>query len=138
VSHYSNPDLASKLQVTGLAAREAVRHTRASLPRRPRPRKLSADEVTEVVAAYLAGGRVVELAARFGIRRQRVSELLARESVTLRPVGLKPGDIASAVRLYQDGWSVARLGAQFGVDGTTVWRALKAGGVVMRSPNDRC
>jgi DNA-directed RNA polymerase specialized sigma24 family protein len=63
--------------------------------------------------------------------------LMLRHGVELRRAGLPPDEIPAAALLYRQGWSLARLGARFGVDSTTVWRALRAANVVMRSPNQR-
>ena len=57
--------------------------------------------------------------------------------MTLRTVGLTPKDVGIAAGLYQDGWSLARLGARFGVNGSTVWKALRAQGLAMRAPWER-
>jgi hypothetical protein len=100
-------------------------------------RRLGASETAELVAAYREGAGVNVLAARFGVHRQTVNEILRREGVALRRRGLSAEQIADAGRRYAAGWSLARLGEKFGVDGTTVWRALVAAGVPMRSPNGR-
>jgi hypothetical protein len=80
---------------------------------------------------------VKELAQRFGIHRVTVTTLLRRHGVELRRAGLVPHDIPMAARLYSQGWSLARLGSKYSVDPATVWRALRAAGVEMRSPNAR-
>jgi predicted DNA binding protein len=77
---------------------------------------------------------IKELAQRFGIHRTTVTELLRRHGVKLRRVGLTSDDVAAASQMYARGWSVAKLGRNFGVDAVTVWRALRASGVTMRSP----
>jgi hypothetical protein len=79
---------------------------------------------------------VKELAREFGVHRVSVTALLQRHGVALRPVGLSPEQVTEASRRYGESWSVARLGETFGVDGTTVWRALKLVGVVMRAASE--
>jgi len=67
------------------------------------------------------------------VHRTTVSALLRRFDVELRQPGLAANDVMTAVRLYAQGWSLARLGEKYGADATTVWRALSAAGVTMRS-----
>jgi DNA-binding IclR family transcriptional regulator len=94
-------------------------------------------EITELINAHEQQASVKELAQRFGIHRLTVTALLRRDGVELRRTGLAPVDIQVAASLYGQGWSLARLGAKFGVDSTTVWRALRTAGMLMRSPNQR-
>jgi lambda repressor-like predicted transcriptional regulator len=100
-------------------------------------RRLREVDAQELAAAYRQGAGVKELAKRFEIHRDTVSQILKRAGVVRRTVGLSTADITEAAELYRDGWSLARLGEKFGVDGTTVWRALIARGTPMRSPNGR-
>jgi hypothetical protein len=101
--------------------------------RQPRQyqRRLS---VTEIRKLIKANKHQVELAKQFGIHRLTVTALLRRHGVEQRPVGLTPTEIPEAASLYGQGWSLVRLGEAFGVDASTVWRALRAAGVVMRHP----
>ena len=100
-------------------------------------RRLSSQQVTDLVKAYQDGQTVYVLADRFGIHRTTVSAHLHREGVCLRRQGLAPDDIAHAERLYVEGWSLARIGGRFNVDAHTVRRVLKAGGVRMRDTHAR-
>jgi transcriptional regulator of acetoin/glycerol metabolism len=100
-------------------------------------RRLTADEVRELVAAYEAGSTAYELAGQFGVHRVTVTSLLHRSGVVMRRCGLSKEQINETVALYRQGWPVARIGKHFGVDGTTVWRALRQLGVPMRRPWER-
>ena len=100
-------------------------------------RRLSRAEIIELIQAYEDHQPVHRLAERFGIHRITVTALLQRHGVELRRVGLTPDEIRAAARLYRQGWSCARLGARFSVDPATVWRALRAAGVAMRSSTGR-
>ncbi|WP_425301637.1 helix-turn-helix domain-containing protein [Nocardia farcinica] len=55
-----------------------------------RARQLDADEVAELITGYQAGATVYELAARFGIERRTVSNILHRHEVPMRRRGLSP------------------------------------------------
>jgi hypothetical protein len=92
-------------------------------------------EVTELIKAYEQQETIKALAQRFDIHRVTVSALLRRHGVELRQTGLAPDEVDAAMHLYRQGWSLARLGTKFGVDSTTVWRALRVVGVVMRPPS---
>jgi hypothetical protein len=94
-------------------------------------------EVTELIKEYEKQASVKELAQRFGIHRVTVTALLRRHGVELHQAGLAPEEIPTVADLYAQGWSLARLGASYGVDSTTVWRALRASGVVMRPSSQR-
>jgi transposase-like protein len=104
---------------------------------RQRHRRLSMTEVTELIKEYEQQATVKELAQLFGINRMTVTALLQRHGVELRKSGLALTDVPAAAGLYAQGWSLAKLGSKFDVDPSTVWRALRAAGVVLRSPTDR-
>jgi hypothetical protein len=88
-----------------------------------------------LINAYEQQGTIKELAQRFGIHRLTVAAMLKRNGVEQRQVGLTDEQVAEACHLYPTGWSVPRLAARFAVDATTVWRALRAADVAMRSPS---
>ena len=91
-------------------------------------------EIRKLIKAYEHQESVTELGKRFGIHRLTVTALLRRHGVEQRPVGLTPTEIPEAAWLYGQCWSLVRWGEAFGVDASTVWRALRAAGVVMRHP----
>ena len=98
-------------------------------------RKLSTDELGELVDCYRRGSLASELAERFGIHRQTVVAHLKREGVTVRPqVKLTAPIVSEAVELYAEGWSTAAIGKKYGVDASTVGDALKRVGVRLRGP----
>jgi transposase len=96
--------------------------------------RLETQQTLEVIAAYVAGASIRELAAQFKINRATVLDHLRRHEVPRRPQLRKLSDkqIAEAAELYRDGWSLLRLGKHYGVDDETVRRALRRVGVLMR------
>lgn len=100
-------------------------------------RRLSDGDVAELVTRYQEGATVYDLAERFSIHRTTVSGHLHRRGVKLRGLSLDRRPVGVATRLYQQGWSAARIGSHLGVDGSTVWRALRARGVRMRDTHGR-
>jgi transcriptional regulator of aromatic amino acid metabolism len=131
---YSNPEAEADHLRRVRSAASTPRPAEGLRQPRQRQRRLSMTEVTMLIKAYERQDPVRELARRFGIHRQTVTALLRRHGVELRQAGLAPADIPTATQLYGQGWSCAQLGTRFGVASTTVWRSLRAAGVVMRPP----
>ncbi|WP_280478041.1 hypothetical protein [Nocardia asiatica] len=102
-----------------------------------RARQLDADEVAELITGYQAGATVYELAARFGIERRTVSNILHRHEVPMRRRGLSPDQVDTAIHLYKLGWSLARVGNHLDVNHTTVLTALRRRGIPTRDPHGR-
>jgi DNA invertase Pin-like site-specific DNA recombinase len=110
---------------------EAARPRGSGRPPKQAQKRLDAEGVAELLAAYSAGGRVKRLATEFGIHRDTVHNILIREGA-LRPRGIQPNDLPEAIRLYEAGWSLARLAAEFDVSPSTVNRALRRAGIPIR------
>lgn len=102
-----------------------------------RIKRLTPGEIQELIKGYEAGTTVYELGERFGIRRQRVAEVLKRHGVKMRRQGLSPTQIDEAVRLYKAGNSLARVGERLGVDPGTVLNRLRERGVRTRDTHGR-
>jgi transposase-like protein len=133
---YSNPaDQVKRLR----SLLELPRTAGSRAPRRPAKqahKRLDAEEVARLVAAHQAGAGVKELARRFGVHRQTVSDILRREGAHRAP-GVHRDDLPEMVRLYEEGWSLAQLAEKFGVAPATVSRALRFEGVRIRRPGGR-
>ena len=95
-------------------------------------RRLPTEQADELVAAYVAGDSVHDLAQRFGVSRESVNQIVRRRDIPLRPRGLSPEQIDEAVRLYEQGSSLAGIGKRMDVDARTVHRRLVERGVPMR------
>ena len=100
-------------------------------------RKLSDDEIADLVRRYRDGASTYELAERFGVHRVTVSAHLHRQGAKMRGTSLTAEQVDQEVRLYQDGWSTARIGRHLDFNGDTVWLALRARGVRMRDSHGR-
>ena len=105
------------------------------MPTRPRKRqrRLTPDEVDELVAAREAGSTMVQLAEQFGIKRQTVSAILHRQGDP-RPhqPKLSPADVHEAVQRYNSGEPSPSIATDFNVHPESLRRALRRSGVVMR------
>ena len=106
-------------------------------PKPGRARQLDADQIQELITAYLAGATVYELGARFGIERRTVSNILHRHGVQMRRRGLSPDQVDDAIHLYNLGWSLARVGEHLNVDHTTVLTKLRERGIPTRDAHGR-
>jgi hypothetical protein len=79
-------------------------------------------ETWALAADYTAGATVYELADKYGIHRNTVSEHLHRQGIPMRRRGLDPDQARLAGHRYQQGQSLARIGDQLNVDPGTVRR----------------
>ena len=99
----------------------------------PVQRRLASDEVAELVDAYRRGVPVEELAASFQVNRTTVLGHVRRHGVPKRDRRALQGDeVDQAAQLYAGGQSADWVAAQLGVAASTVRRALKDAGVVLR------
>lgn len=78
-----------------------------------------------------------ELAARFGIERRTVSNILHRHEAPMRRRGLSPEQIDTAIHLYKLGWSLTRVGNHLNVAHTTVLTVLRRRGIPTRDSHGR-
>jgi len=114
-------------------AKSPVRRDARRVRRQKIRRKLSGEEISELVQGYRVGLTVYELATQFGIHRETVAGILEREGVPRRRRPLSPSQIERASILYGSGWSLAQVGAELGCDPSTVWRTLaKIGSAALR------
>ncbi len=89
------------------------------------------------MAEYQAGQTMKAIAAKHGIHRVTVSEVLDRTGAAKRPKGMSPSQVDMAARLYESGLSLANVGAQLGFDATTIRTMLLRHGVVTRDSRGR-
>jgi hypothetical protein len=124
----------SKLQ-TASKRFERVRKAVDSSPSRPyealwRPqslsRRLSADELRQVIQEYQAGVGATTLALVHGVSENGLRGYLTRSGIVIRPLGkVSADDVAEMVRLRAAGWTYKAIGARFGVTRSAVSLRLK-------------
>lgn len=103
------------IEVVGLDVRRPVR----------RVDQLGQKKALELVAGYVEGLTVSQLAVQYGVNITTVRNQLKTADVELRPFRkLSHGQIVEACRLSNDGASLAELAAQFGVSTGTIKRVL--------------
>lgn len=135
VGSYSNQEhlarLADKIMSTTSVRRPSTRN-------RGRCRavhRLNAEARQHLVDDYQAGAPTTELCRAYGLGKGTILTILRDAGVAMRRQGLDEAAVDEASTLYAGGMSLAQLGQHFSVDPTTVWRALRRAGVVLRSAN---
>ena len=107
-----------------------------SLPRRSlqTQRRLSTDEVSQLLDAYRDGASANELSTAFGIHRTTALDHLARNGVGRRINTRKLNDeqVVKASEMYRLGLSLSAVAQHFGVNASTISRELRAAGVELR------
>ena len=111
--------------------------TGASQPRtaRQHQRRLSAEEVETLVAAYESGTSIKDLTTAYGLHRKTVVRHLDRALVIRRATPLAQINVEKLAQLYAQGWSLKQIGDRFGVRPTSVYYRLRQAGVTMRPRN---
>ncbi|HHW51416.1 MAG TPA: helix-turn-helix domain-containing protein [Pseudoclavibacter sp.] len=89
------------------------------------------------MAEYQAGQTMKQIAAKHGIHRVTVSEVLDRTGTAKRPKGMSQSQVDMAARLYESGLSLARVGAQLGFDAATIRTMLLRNGIGTRDSHGR-
>jgi DNA-directed RNA polymerase specialized sigma24 family protein len=100
-------------------------------------RRLTPEEVEQLVTEYQSGDNMLPLAQRWRLHRTTVAEHLRRAGISVRQRGIPAERLRDAVQLYHEGWSCQRLASHFGCNAETVRQALKQAGVQLRAPWDR-
>jgi hypothetical protein len=71
--------------------------------RRQVQRRLTPEEVKQLVAEYQAGDNMVQLAKRWHLHRTTVTDHLRRTGVPVRQRGIPAELLDEAIRLYEEG-----------------------------------
>lgn len=98
---------------------------------------LRPDQVDDLVARYLDGAALVELASLFGILRRTVAEHLTRRKVPIRRGRFDHSRIHEAADLYGSGLTLVEVGLKVGAGPQAVRRALAEHGVPIREGGGR-
>ena len=100
-------------------------------------RRLTAEQVDQLLSEYRAGASMKDLADQWRLHRTTVAGHLRQAGVALRRQGLSDAQLSEAVRLYGEGWSCQRLADRYNCDDETVRTYLRRAGVRMRWPWER-
>lgn len=106
-------------------------------PARQAQRRLRSSDVDRLVAAYLAGDLLCDIAARFGVNRTTVIGHVTRRGLTLRSNGWSDQELQTAAHMYATGQSLANVGQHFGIDPATVANRFRRAGLPIRARRGR-
>lgn len=97
-------------------------------------RRLTADEIDELLEAYVAGEPICDIAARHSVHRTTVIAHVTRRGLLRRSDdGWSDQEIQTAADLYAGGESLATVGQHFGIDPATVANRFRRAGVPIRA-----
>jgi lambda repressor-like predicted transcriptional regulator len=100
-------------------------------------RRLTPEQVDQLLAEYKAGISMQHLARRWDLHRTTVAEHLRRAGVPVRHRRITDGQLEDATRLYREGWSCQRLAERYDCDDETVRQSLRRAGITLRQPCER-
>jgi transposase-like protein len=98
-----------------------------------RAKRLSPPEVDQLVADYVEGQSVYQLADVYGIHRNTISRILERHGIDRRYRILQGDILDEAINQYQQGSSLRTVGQRLGVSLDTIRHALIHAGVELRA-----
>jgi DNA-binding CsgD family transcriptional regulator len=101
-------------------------------------RRLTPDELQQVLELYRLGKSTYTLARQFGTDRHTITGHLRRGGVSLRSrQKLTPQLVEQAARLYAAGHSLATIGKQLSLSPMTVRKAVTSTGIPLRDRQGR-
>ena len=107
--------------------------TKRRAPRGRRPqRRLTQEQLTAVLAAFLGGAPVKDLARQFGVHHSTIQDHLNRPPRARRTPALDEAMLSQAIKLYASGLSFRTVGRQLGVHAATVRDYLLKAGIQPR------
>lgn len=88
-------------------------------------------KVLDLIASYMAGTTITELASEFDVNQTTVQEHLRRQRVERRPYRkIRPAQVAEAVEMHTAGTSVRQIARHLGVSPDTAKRVLVEAGAI--------
>ena len=102
-------------------------------------KRLSKEEVGQVILAYQGGKSTNELARLYGCNHHTICDQLKKHGVRLGCAKIKSEEeVRRAIALYESNLTMDEVATQFGVSATTINRLLHENGVKLRSRWDYC
>ncbi|MGH9089890.1 MAG: helix-turn-helix domain-containing protein [Acidimicrobiales bacterium] len=95
-------------------------------------RRLTDDEIAQLVAGYASGVRVDDLVAQFHVDQTTVQKYVRLHGLPRRQERLGTRQLDTATALYRSGTSIQHVATALGVSPTTVRRYLVTAGVTLR------
>ena len=98
-----------------------------------RQKKLTDDEILQVIKDYQNGMNIYQLADKYGCHRLNISTQLKKHDVEVTTRKIDSKNISEIVHLYEGGMNTTQLAKQFGVACPTIIKYLHEKGVKMRT-----
>lgn len=105
----------------------------ARVPTKSLRRRISPQEIEDLVARYNAGAAIRALSLEYGVSRSGLRQLFQAEGVTLREQGITPEDAENAVRLYENGLTIRQVVGRVGHSYGTIRTVLHEHGAALRA-----
>ena len=100
-------------------------------------KRLSNDEISQIIEKYNAGATTYELAAEFGCHRRTISRALKKSGIEVSiKTESKDGVVEAILRLYDDHMSALDISKKLGIGEKTVRRILRDNGVRIRHSSE--
>ena len=96
-------------------------------------KKLTDDEILQVIKDYQNGMNTYQLADKYGCYRVNISAQLKRQNIEVTTRKINFQNIAEIIRLYEGGMNTTQLAKQFDVACPTIIKYLHKNGVKMRT-----
>lgn len=100
-------------------------------------RRLTPNQVAQLVADYQTGAPSTELMERYQLGKGTVLRILDDNGVTRRRQAMTADQAADAIALYLSGWSLAKVGRHFGREHTAIRDVLERAGIPRRDSHGR-
>lgn len=123
-------------QLRGMQTESVTAETQKASVRSLR-RRLSPQQIKELVARYNAGEDTPALSRAYGISRGGLRKLLLAQCVSFRKQSMSVEDVEKAMRLYERGLTIGQVVEQVGYSFSTIRRMLHASGVSVRERGGR-
>ena len=96
-------------------------------------KKLTNDEVLQIVKDYQNGMNTNQLADKYGCHRVNISAQLKKQNIEVTTRKLNSQNITEIIGLYEGGMNTTQLAKRFGVTCPTIIKYLHENGVKMRT-----
>lgn len=100
--------------------------------KRQAQRRLTLEQIAQLVNDYEAGASMKELAVRWRLHRATIAIHLRKGGAILRRRGIPKANAREAIELYLQGWSCQKLAKLYHCDAETVRQLLLRNSVVRR------
>ena len=136
LGRYSNPCFRLP-ELQNLLAMTPVGCPVARVPSLQRQHRLKKPEIELMIADYVAGVKLNEIADRYQVNQSTIAKYVRLHGIPRRTRRLRSQEVKEAVELYASGRSTKWIGEHLGVAATTVRHSLTKARVTLRGRGRR-